>query len=82
MVLADYLLSPQAQAEKQSLSMWGDRSVLDIDQLSADDQALFEQGERHPSELPADALANTLPEPHPSWMNALQDAWLERYGVN
>lgn len=82
MVLADYLLSPQAQAEKQSLSMWGDRSVLDIDQLSADDQALFEQAERHPSELPADALSNTLPEPHPSWMNALQDAWLERYGVN
>ncbi|MGO3156648.1 ABC transporter substrate-binding protein [Halomonas sp. H2] len=82
MVLADYLLTPQAQAEKQSLSMWGDRSVLDIGQLSADDQALFEQAERHPSELPANALSNTLPEPHPSWMNALQDAWLERYGVN
>lgn len=62
--------------------MWGDRSVLDIDQLDAADQARFQQGERHPSELPADALSNTLPEPHPSWMTALQDAWLERYGVN
>lgn len=82
MVLADFLLSPQAQAEKQSLAMWGDRSVLDIDQLDADAQALFEQGDRHPAELPADALSNTLPEPHPSWMTALQDAWLERYGVN
>ena len=82
MVLADFLLSPQAQAEKQSLAMWGDRSVLDIAQLDAADQALFQQGERHPSELPADALSNTLPEPHPSWMTALQDAWLERYGVN
>jgi putative thiamine transport system substrate-binding protein len=82
MVLADFLLSPQAQAEKQSLAMWGDRSVLDIDQLEAADQALFEQGDRHPSELAADALSNTLPEPHPSWMTALQDAWLERYGVN
>lgn len=82
MVLANFLLSPQAQAEKQSLAMWGDRSVLAIDQLDADAQALFEQGERHPSELPADALSNTLPEPHPSWMTALQDAWLERYGVN
>ena len=82
MVLADFLLSPQAQAEKQSLAMWGDRSVLDIDQLEAADQALFEQGDRHPSALAADALSNTLPEPHPSWMTALQDAWLERYGVN
>ena len=82
MVLADFLLSPPAQAEKQSLAMWGDRSVLDIDQLDAADQARFQQDERHPSELPADALSNTLPEPHPSWMTALQDAWLERYGVN
>lgn len=82
MVLADFLLSPQAQAQKQSLAMWGDRSVLDVAQLDADTQALFEKGERHPSELPADALSNTLPEPHPSWMTALQEAWLERYGVN
>jgi len=55
---------------------------LDIDQLEAADQALFEQGDRHPSELAADALSNTLPEPHPCWMTSLQDAWLERYGVN
>lgn len=82
MVLANFLLSPEAQAQKQSLAMWGDRSVLDIEQLDAENQALFEQGDRHPSELPADALSNTLPEPHPSWMTALQDAWLERYGVN
>ena len=82
MVLANFLLSPEAQAQKQSLAMWGDRSVLDIGQLDADAQALFEQGEHHPAELPADALSNTLPEPHPSWMTALQDAWLERYGVN
>lgn len=82
MALANFLLSPEAQAQKQSLSMWGDRSVLDIDQLDADARALFERGEQHPSELPTDALSNTLPEPHPSWMTALQDAWLERYGVN
>lgn len=82
MALANFLMSPEAQAQKQSLAMWGDHSVLDIDQLDADAQALFEQGERHVSELPADALSNTLPEPHPSWMTALQDEWLERYGVD
>lgn len=82
MALANFLLSPEAQAQKQSLSMWGDRSVLAIQQLEPSDQALFEQGDNHPSALPVDALSNTLAEPHPSWMNALQDAWLERYGVN
>ncbi len=82
MALANFLLSPEAQAQKQSLSMWGDRSVLAIQQLEPSDQALFEQGDHHPSALPADALSNTLAEPHPSWMNALQEAWLERYGVN
>lgn len=82
MALANFLLSPEAQAQKQSLSMWGDRSVLDIPRLSPSAQALFEQGEHHPSALAADALSNTLAEPHPSWMNALQDAWLARYGVN
>ena len=82
MALANFLLSPEAQAQKQSLSMWGDRSVLAIQQLEPSDQALFEQVESHPSALPADALSQTLAEPHPSWMNALQDAWLERYGVN
>lgn len=82
MALANFLLSPEAQAQKQSLSMWGDRSVLAIQQLEPSDQALFEQGDHHPSALPVDALSSTLAEPHPSWMNALQDAWLERYGVN
>jgi len=82
MALANFLLSPEAQAQKQSLSMWGDRTVLAVGQLDENDKALFEQGEIHPSALPADALSNTLAEPHPSWMTALQDAWLKRYGVN
>ncbi|MDX5978533.1 ABC transporter substrate-binding protein [Vreelandella alkaliphila] len=82
MALANFLLSPEAQAQKQSLSMWGDRTVLAASRLDENDKALFEQGEIHPSALPADALSNTLAEPHPSWMTALQDAWLKRYGVN
>ncbi len=82
MALANFLLSPEAQAQKQSLSMWGDRTVLAINQLDVRAQSLFEQQENHPSALPVDALSNTLAEPHPSWMTALQDAWLERYSVN
>jgi putative thiamine transport system substrate-binding protein len=81
MALANFLLTPEAQAQKQSLNMWGDRTVLDVNRLDENAQAHFEQGDAHPAELPADALSHTLPEPHPSWMTALQDAWRERYGT-
>ncbi|MDX1464456.1 MAG: ABC transporter substrate-binding protein [Halomonas sp.] len=79
MVVADYLLSPEAQATKQDLDVWGDRTVLDVAHLPADDQALFALDKENPAMLPAGALERTLPEPHPSWMTALQDAWQARY---
>lgn len=79
LVLADFLLSPKAQAHKQDIDVWGDRTVLDVAHLDADTQALFEVDDSNPAMLPADALQKTLPEPHPSWMTALQDAWQERY---
>ena len=82
MTLANFLLSPIAQAKKQSLDYWGDRTVLDVAHLSDAQRALFETPADNPALPPVDALANTLAEPHPSWMNALQEAWLEHYGVN
>ncbi|WP_016855725.1 ABC transporter substrate-binding protein [Halomonas smyrnensis] len=79
MVIADYLLSPEAQATKQDLDVWGDRTVLDVARLPAEDQARFALDAENPAMLPAGALARTLPEPHPSWMTSLQDAWQARY---
>lgn len=81
MALANFLLSPAAQAKKQSLDYWGDRTVLDVSRLSEKLRALFETQNDNPALPPADAFDNTLAEPHPSWMTALQDAWLERYGA-
>ncbi|MGM0984366.1 MAG: ABC transporter substrate-binding protein [Pseudomonadota bacterium] len=82
MVVADFLLSPAAQAHKQDLSVWGDRTVLDVTRLDDESRALFTLDESNPAMLPAGALQNTLPEPHPSWMTALQDAWQARYVGN
>ncbi|WNK20796.1 ABC transporter substrate-binding protein [Halomonas piscis] len=82
MALANFLLSPEAQARKQSLDVWGDRTVLDVARLSEDDRALFDAPSDNPALPPAGAFDNTLAEPHPSWTGALQDAWLKRYGVN
>ncbi|MDN6179400.1 MAG: ABC transporter substrate-binding protein [Halomonas subglaciescola] len=82
MVLANFLLSPVAQAQKQSLDYWGDRTVLDAAHLSDAQRALFDTPADNPALPPANAFSHTLAEPHPSWMGALQDAWLKRYGVN
>lgn len=79
MAVADFLLSPEAQAHKQDLAVWGDHTVLDVGRLDDDGQALFALDQDNPAMLPADALQRTLPEPHPSWMTALQDAWQARY---
>lgn len=79
MAVANFLLSPEAQAHKQDLKVWGDPTVLDVARLDDDSRALFEQESANPAMLAPKALAKTLAEPHPSWMNALQEAWQARY---
>lgn len=79
MAVANFLLSPEAQAHKQDLAVWGDRTVLDVARLPEAERARFAIDEENPAMLPAEALEKTLPEPHPSWMTALQEAWRERY---
>lgn len=79
MAVANFLLSPEAQAHKQDLAVWGDRTVLDVARLPEADRARFAIDAENPAMLAAEALEKTLPEPHPSWMTALQEAWRERY---
>ncbi|RAR63100.1 putative thiamine transport system substrate-binding protein [Onishia taeanensis] len=80
LVTANFLLSPEAQAHKQDPAVWGDRTVLDMDAVSDEVRATFIDDSDNPAALPAGALSKTLPEPHPSWMERLEAAWLERYG--
>lgn len=80
LVVANFLLSPEAQARKQDIEVWGDPTVLDMQQLDASQQAAFMNTSDHPARLPAEALEQLLPEPHPSWTRALEQGWLERYG--
>lgn len=79
MVVADYLLSPEAQARKLDPAFWGDGTVLAVDRLPPEARALFDAVPRHPAMLPPEALQPVLPEPHPDWMEALEQAWKERY---
>ena len=76
-VLIDFLLSPQAQARKADIRFWGDPTVLALDRLAAADKALFTQAQA-PGVVMQSAPA--LPEPHASWVEAIEREWLKRYG--
>lgn len=76
-VLANFLLSPEAQVRKADIAVWGDGTVLDRARLPADAQARMAQ--TAPGAL-TEAVP-TLPEPHASWMAALETEWLKRYGT-
>ena len=82
MVLADFLLSPEAQARKQDPAVWGDPTVLDIGRLPPEDRARFAALELGVATLPPDRLGPVLPEPHPSWVPRLKHEWARRYGAN
>ena len=73
-VVANFLLSVEAQAHKADRQIWGDPTVLALSRLSPPDAALFAG-----SSL---ALgAPSIPEPHGSWVPLIEAAWLERYGT-
>ena len=76
-VLINFLLSPQAQARKADIRHWGDPTVLAVERLAPADKALFSEGSA-PGMVTAPAPA--LPEPHASWVPALEREWLRRYG--
>ncbi|MDA8512058.1 ABC transporter substrate-binding protein [Citrobacter sp. Igbk 14] len=74
-VVANFLLSPEAQLRKADPTFWGDPSVLAPKKLPAEQrEALLA---RIPKGLPA-----VLPEPHAAWVNALEQEWLRRYGTH
>lgn len=81
MVVADFLLSPEAQARKQDPKIWGDPTVLAMDRLSPEDAARFAALDLGVATLPPEQLGPALPEPHASWMERIETEWKRRYGA-
>lgn len=81
MVLADFLLSPEAQARMADPEIWGLPTALDVAALPEAERARFEAIEPGPGALAPEALGEPLPEPHPSWMERLEEDWARRYGA-
>jgi len=76
-VLANFLLSPEAQARKADIAQWGDPTVLSVDKLPAAERARF-AGAALPGQV--EQVMPTIPEPHGSWVDPLEREWLKRYG--
>lgn len=74
-VVANFLMSPEAQIRKATPAVWGDPTILDSTMLPAPLNTQLAKLSLQ-SELPVPFLA----EPHAAWVSALETAWLERYG--
>lgn len=71
MVVADFLLSPEAQARKADPDVWGDPAVIDVEKLDPEAAATF------PASVHVDAP--TLAEPHASWTDVIERVWDETF---
>ena len=81
MVVANALLSPEAQARAQDPEILGYGTVLAMDKLDADQKALFDALDLGIATLSPEELGTVQAEPHPSWMTRIADDWTTRYGV-
>ena len=76
MVVANFLLSPEAQLEKQRPTVWADGTVLGIARLPAEWRARFDAVVNDPRLVPADTLQRyARPEVSPRYHERLQDDW-------
>ncbi|WP_108813983.1 ABC transporter substrate-binding protein [Loktanella sp. Alg231-35] len=82
MVVANFLMSPEAQARAQDPSILGYGTVLNMAALSDDDRALFDALELGVATLSPAELGSVQAEPHPSWATRIADDWMTRYGVS
>lgn len=81
MVLANFLMSPEAQARAQDPEILGYGTVLDVAALPEEERARFEMLELGVATLSPEALGTVQAEPHPSWMTRIEEDWIARYGV-
>jgi putative thiamine transport system substrate-binding protein len=77
-VVANFLLSPAAQARKADIKVWGDPTVLSTAKMNAQDAALFNAA-KAPGQV--EKFAPVIPEPHGSWVDPIEKEWLRRYGA-
>ena len=78
-LVANFMLSPEAQLKKADTTIWGDPTVLSMLKLTDSQRMAFNKLPRGIATLSNANLADTLAEPHPSWVSRLEAAWIRRY---
>lgn len=79
MVVADFLLSPEAQLEKLRPDVWADGTVLDVRRLPSEWRRRFETLQVDPRALPVDSLRRyARPEVAPAYSARLAEDWRAR----
>ena len=79
-VTANFLLSPEAQARKQDPDVWGDPTVLECRCVDQGGSGVFLPACRGASRRRRPPRwAGPFFEPHPSWVDALEQRWAKRY---
>jgi putative thiamine transport system substrate-binding protein len=81
MVVANFLLSPEAQLRAQDPAILGYGTVLDMGKLPEADRAAFEALDLGIATLSPAELGIALPEPHPDGMTRIAEGWQRRYGA-
>ena len=76
-VFANFLLSPEAQAKKADIKVWGDPTVLDVAKLQGDDAKAFAAA-TGPGAVTIPGP--TILEPHASFVKLIEESWLAKYG--
>lgn len=78
MIVADFLLSAEAQARMNDPRHLGNPTVLDVERLPQEARRHFRELPAIPGMPTAVELGRALPEPHPSWMTRLTADWERR----
>ena len=79
LVLANFLMGPDAQLRKQDSNIWGDPTILSMDKLPKTYSDAFAALDLGIATLSPADLGPILLEPHPSWVSAIEKEWNSRY---
>lgn len=76
MIVADFLLSPEAQLSKFEPANWGDFPAIRADRLPGEWRERFAAVDLGPATLTPELLADAaVPEIPPAWLEALESGW-------
>lgn len=78
-VVANFLLSPEAQAKKLDPASWGDYTVLNLDKLNKTERKILESVDLGKATLKPNDLGRSLLEPHVSWVKPIENEWEKRF---